>query len=269
MTGSDASPSFRLAYVPGVTPSKWVRIWHERFPDVPLSLVPAAPGEILGLLRGGGADAGFVRLPVDGDDLSAIPLYTETTVVVVPKDHIVAAVEQISPGDLDDDIVLHPLDDPLGWEAPPGRPALERPATTADAIELVAAGIGVVVVPQSLARLHHRKDLTYRTVTDTPESRVALAWPEDRTTDRVDDFIGIVRGRTVNSTRGRARTPDDAGRSSTPSRDSASRKRDAAGGTRGASAAGRNPRGGSGTAKGRPKGGAKGGAKRGRPHRRG
>ncbi|MFF4370669.1 LysR substrate-binding domain-containing protein [Streptomyces sp. NPDC001594] len=203
MTGSDATPSFRLAYVPGVTPTKWVRIWNERLPDIPLTLVGVTAGEAFAALRAGEADAGFVRLPVDGADLSAIPLYTETTVVVVPKDHVVAAVEEVTTEDLADEIVLHPLDDVLGWETPPGKPAFERPATTADAVELVAAGIGVLVVPQSLARLHHRKDLTYRTVTDAPASRVALSWPEEKTTDMVEDFIGIVRGRTVNSSRGR------------------------------------------------------------------
>ncbi|WP_371679871.1 LysR family substrate-binding domain-containing protein [Streptomyces sp. NBC_01276] len=207
MTGSDVPPSFRLAYVPGVTPTKWVRIWNERLPDVPLTLVGVSAAEAFDTLRGSGADAGFVRLPVDRADLSAIPLYTETTVVVIPKDHLVAAVEEVSTEDLADEIVLHPLDDVLGWETLPGRPAFERPATTADAIELVAAGIGVLVVPQSLARLHHRKDLTYRTVTDAPESRIALSWPEERTTDLVEEFIGIVRGRTVNSTRGRPQTP--------------------------------------------------------------
>ncbi|MGW0465928.1 LysR family substrate-binding domain-containing protein [Streptomyces sp. NPDC003027] len=204
MTGSEETPSFRLAYVPGVSPGKWVRIWNERLPDIPLDLVPVAAAEAPGILRSGGADAGFVRLPIDRTDLSAIPLYTETTVVVVPKDHLVAAADEVSAEDLADDILLHPLDDTLDWERPPGRPAIERPATTEDAVELVAAGVGLLVVPQSIARLHHRKDLTYRTVTDVPESRVALSWREDATTDRVEDFIGIVRGRTVNSTRGRA-----------------------------------------------------------------
>ncbi|MEU3725603.1 LysR substrate-binding domain-containing protein [Streptomyces sp. NPDC031705] len=207
MTGSDVPPSFRLAYVPGVTPTKWVRIWNERLPDVPLALVGVAAAEVFAALRTGDADAGFVRMPVDGADLSAIPLYTETTVVVVPKDHVVAAVEEVTTGDLADEIVLHPLDDVLEWEDLPGQPAFERPATTADAVELVAAGIGVLVVPQSLARLHHRKDLTYRTVTDAPASRVALSWPQEKTTDLVEEFIGIVRGRTVNSTRGRPPTP--------------------------------------------------------------
>ncbi|MFJ2605342.1 LysR family substrate-binding domain-containing protein [Streptomyces sp. NPDC087425] len=203
MTGSETSPMFRLAYVPGVTPAKWVRVWHERFPDVPLTLhaVPAADAQPL--MRGGEADAGLVRLPVDRTFFSAIPLYTETTVVVVPKDHVFTAADEVTLEDLAEEVVCHPLDDVLDWDRPPGEAAFERPATTADAVELVAAGIGVLVVPQSLARLHHRKDLTYRPITDAPQSHVALSWPEEATTDLVEDFIGIVRGRTVNSSRGR------------------------------------------------------------------
>ncbi|MFH8487493.1 LysR family substrate-binding domain-containing protein [Streptomyces longisporoflavus] len=228
MTDSQVTPSFKLAYVPGVTPTKWVRIWHERLPDVPLTLVAVSPGEACELLRDRGADAGFVRLPVDGTDLSAIPLYTETTVVVIPKDHVVAAVDEVTADDLADEIVLHPLDDTLDWESGlPGRPADERPDTTADAIELVAAGVGVLIVPQSLARLHHRKDLTYRPLAEAPESRIALSWPEDATTDLVEDFIGIVRGRTVNSSRGRSQSaasaPDQSKRK-TPDKGGARRK---------------------------------------------
>ncbi|MET7855645.1 LysR family substrate-binding domain-containing protein [Streptomyces sp. NPDC005318] len=253
MTGSQVPPSFRLAYVPGVTPTKWVRVWNERLPDIPLALVAVTPAEAADVLRAGGADAGFVRLPMDRTDLSAIPLYTETTVVVVPKDHVIAAVEEVSVDDLADDIVLHPLDDTLDWERPPGQPANERPATTADAIELVAAGVGLLVVPQSLARLHHRKDLTYRPVTGVPESRVALSWPEDATTDMVEDFIGIVRGRTVNSSRGRTATAAQPKQRKRPDGGDARRK-PAAGKSTGGS-----PRGGSGGSKG---------AKRGKPRRR-
>ncbi|MFD4953679.1 LysR family substrate-binding domain-containing protein [Streptomyces sp. NPDC058451] len=209
MTGSDASASFRLAYVPGATPAKWARIWNERLPDVPLALLQVPAAEVADVLRGGAADAGLVRLPVDRTYFSAIPLYTETTVVIVPKDHLVTAVDEVSVADLADEVVLHPLDDVLGWERPPGEEAFERPATTADAVELVAAGVGLLVVPQSLARLHHRRDLTYRPVADAPQSDIALCWPEEAHTDLVEHFIGIVRGRTVNSTRGRAQAPSE------------------------------------------------------------
>ncbi|WP_246060030.1 LysR family substrate-binding domain-containing protein [Herbidospora galbida] len=203
MTDGETGRVFRLAYVPGVTPAKWVNVWTERVPDVPISLLAVPAAEVVELLRDGGADAGFVRLPVDRDGLSVIPLYVETTVVVVPKDHAMAAAEEVAVADLADDDVFHPLDDTIEWTARPGRPAFTRPATTADAVELVAAESGLLVVPQSLARLHHRRDLTYRPVGDAPQSQVGLAWRTDATTDLVEDFIGVVRGRTVNSTRGR------------------------------------------------------------------
>lgn len=266
MTGSEETQEFRLAYVPGVTPAKWIRVWNERLPDVPLTLVPVSPVEACGVLREGGADAALLRLPVDGDDLSAIPLYTETTVVMVPKDHLVAAVEEVSAEDLAEEVVFHPLDDTLGWERLPGRPAIERPGTTADAVELVAAGVGVLLVPQSLARLHHRRDLTYRTVTDAPASRVALSWPQQEITpDLVEEFIGIVRGRTVNSTRGRAQSAAQSkDRDRVKAKDKAKAKAQRANGGK---PAGKTPgktagRGGSGGA-----GGAKGG-RSGKPRRR-
>ncbi|MFJ8531899.1 LysR family substrate-binding domain-containing protein [Streptomyces sp. NPDC093591] len=233
-----------------MTPSKWVRIWNERFPDVPLTLHAATAAEAPDLLRDGAADAGFVRLPVDRTFFSAIPLYTETTVVVVPKDHVIAAVEEVTTDDLADEVLFHPLDDVLDWERPPGQPAFERPATTADAVELVAAGVGLLVVPQSLARLHHRKDLTYRTLVDAPQSSIALSWPEEATTDLVEDFIGVVRGRTVNSTRGRT--------TSQAAPDQPKRKRpEGTGSPRRQPGTGRSPRGGAkgakGTGRGKPR----------------
>jgi DNA-binding transcriptional LysR family regulator len=200
-------PAFGLGYVPGVTPGKWVRIWQERSPEVPLTLIQVSATDAPGLVLDRDADAVLLRLPTDTTGLHAIPLYTETTVVVFGKDHHFAAADELSAADLADEVVLHPLDDTLDWARPPGRPAIERPASTGEAVELAAAGVGLLVVPQSLARLHHRRDLTYRPVPGAPESRVALSWLEDETTDLVDLLIGIVRGRTVNSTRGRRPAP--------------------------------------------------------------
>jgi DNA-binding transcriptional LysR family regulator len=238
VTGTQPPPPFRLAYVPGVTPAKWVRIWDERLPDVSLTLIATPAAEAPTLLRGGGADAALLRLPVEGTDLSAIPLYAETTVVVLPKDHELTVLEEVSAEDLADSLVLHPLDDTLddmaAGEHPPGLPAKERPATTADAIELVAAGVGLLVLPQSLARLHHRKDLTYRPMPEAAQSRVALSWPQNATTDLVEEFIGIVRGRTVNSSRGRAPTPPQPKKDKRP--DPSGTRRKPAAGTSGTSA---------------------------------
>jgi DNA-binding transcriptional LysR family regulator len=193
--------TFRLLVVPGVTVDKWTRLWSERLPEVDLLLEPTEVADAPALLTAG-ADAGLIRLPVDPLGFHAIPLYTEATVAVVPREHLLAAADQLTVADLADETLLSPLDDVLTWASPPGEVLRDRPATTAAAIELVAAEVGVLVVPQSLARAYHRKDLTYRVVTDAPTSSVALVWVRDRHTDLVEEMIGIVRGRTANSTRG-------------------------------------------------------------------
>jgi DNA-binding transcriptional LysR family regulator len=201
--------TFRLLVVPGVTVDRWSRTWSERLPGVDLQVVPAEVAQAATLLSAG-ADAGLVRLPVDQGTFHAIPLYTEVTVVVVPRDHVLAAADEVTVADLADETLLRPLDDVLAWtgvSAAPATVTADRPATTAAAVELVAAGAGVLVVPQSLARAYHRRDLTYRVVTDAPASSVALVWVRDRYTDLVEEMIGIVRGRTANSSRGRAQAP--------------------------------------------------------------
>lgn len=210
-----APGAFRLLVVPGVNPAKWLTVWQQRLPHVPVTLVHATAAEQEDALRRGDADAGLVRLPVDRSDLSAIPLYTETTVVVVPRDHLVTAADEVSAADLTEETLLVPEDDVVPWPSRPGEPsALPTLPTTAAAVELVAAGVGVLVVPQSLARLHHRRDVTFRPVTDAPTSSVGLAWVTDAHTDLVEELIGIVRGRTANSSRGRStgaavtRTPE-------------------------------------------------------------
>jgi len=259
---ADAPRAFRLGYVPGATPGKWARTWAQRRPDRPLDLVPVPAAEAADLLRAGSVDAALLRLPVDRDGLHAIALYDEAAVVVVPKDHLLAALEEsehVPLAELDDEVLLQPADDVLAWPGPvPGRRPVEQPTTTGLAVELVAAGIGVLVVPQSLARLHHRKDLTYRLLDDAPSAPVALAWPVDATTDDVDDFVGIVRGRTANSSRGRrAEVTEPASKGRTAS-SSAKRPQDGAGQGRGGVRAG-----GGGRARGATKGrGGKPGAGR-------
>ncbi|MCX7523123.1 LysR family substrate-binding domain-containing protein [Microbacterium sp. STN6] len=179
-----ADESFRVGFVPGVTLSKWQRVWRERVPSIRLESFTVDPTVAVDSLWHGEADACFVRLPVAAEGLSVIPLYQEAAVVVVPKDHAVTAFDEVALADLDADEML----DASG----------HVPAT----IALVASGQGVVIVPQSLARLHARKEVTYRPVTDAAPTTVALVWPAERTTPLVEEFVGIVRGRTARSSRG-------------------------------------------------------------------
>jgi DNA-binding transcriptional LysR family regulator len=220
-------PRFRLAYVPGATPGKWASVWHERLPDVRLELVQLEAAAVGPALEAGEADAAIGRLPVDKDVFSAIPLYEETSVVCFSRDHLLAALaedEAVSSADIAEDPVWVPADDVLFAAHPvpgtvpadPDGNALDPLATTADVVATVAANVGVAVLPMSLARLHRRKDVTYRPLLDGPTAPVGLVWPIDRTTDLVEELIGIVRGRTVNSSRGRG------GPSSRPAPDGAS-----------------------------------------------
>jgi DNA-binding transcriptional LysR family regulator len=135
------------------------------------------------VLRDGLADVSFVRLPADRTGLSVIPLYEETFVVVVPRDHPVSAFERVSVADL------------------AAEERVSAALSSEDAVGLVAAGGGILILPQSLARLHTRKDVVARPVTDLPTSTIAIAWMEDRTTAQVEEFVGIVRGRTAASSR--------------------------------------------------------------------
>lgn len=196
--------SLTLGYVPGGTPAKWARIWAQRHPGVPLKLHPVSAADAAEDVRAGRVDLALLRLPADTSALAVIPLYKETTVAVVPTDHLLSADDEITPADLDGEPVLLPLDDVVGWANPPGSPIEHRPETTAAATELVAAGLGVLIVPQSLARLYHRRDLTYRPIVGAPACAVALAIPEGEQSPAVEEFIGIVRGRTAGSSRGQS-----------------------------------------------------------------
>ncbi|WP_159838806.1 LysR family transcriptional regulator [Nocardia sp. CY41] len=181
----EAAAVLRVGFVPGVTVSKWTRIWAERFPDTPLEVSALAQAEQEAALRGGSVDMCFVRLPIDREGMSAIPLYREVPVVVVQKEHPLSVFDEVRMADLADER----LQDTSDVDAVGG------------ALELVAAAGGAAIVPHSLARLHHRRDLVYRPMLGVPDTEVALAWPAGRTTDLVEEFIGVVRGRSERSSR--------------------------------------------------------------------
>lgn len=195
--------TFRLGAIPGATPGKWIDVWKERMPRTALELVPLAVADQRRALDDGAVDAALVRLPIDDHGLHVIPLYDEVPVVVCAKDSHLTAADELEAGDLEGEVLIVPQDDVLGIRIPATvSPRFDPPAETGEAIATVAAGVGIVVVPMSLARLHHRKDVEHRPLRGGPASTVALAWVSERTTPAVETFVGIVRGRTANSSRG-------------------------------------------------------------------
>lgn len=187
----------RVGFVTGATPDKWARIWRERRCE-PLDLVPTTEVEQLVGIADGDLDMALVRLPVDTDGLHCIRLYDEVAVVVAGVDHFVAAADEVTLADLADEQLVRPH--ASGWA--PDAAQLDWPAMTEqEAIETVAAGTGVVLVPMSVARLYHRKDVVHRPVSDLDPTTVALVWRKQRDDETTQAFVGVVRGRSVNSSR--------------------------------------------------------------------
>ena len=173
---------FRVGFVEGAMPDKWVRIWRQRRRDS-IELIPLEQADQESGIRSGELDMALVRLPIDRDGLHCIPLYDEVAVAVAGSDHYLAAADEVTHAEI--------AEDEVDWSA----------ISAKDAVAVAANGDSVAVMPMSLARLHHRKDAIYRPVTDVPPTTVGLAWLIDNEDPRVQIFIGIVRGRTERSSR--------------------------------------------------------------------
>lgn len=192
----------RIAFVPGVRPDKWAKVWRDRHPDIRLDLLPIEEAEQRAVLDDGAADMTLARLPVERERptlLHCVVLYEELPVVVVAADHFVAAADEVTTDDLADEQLVLP--ERSGW-----RPTTDQrdfpPMTAAEAVEVAAAGTGVVVLPMSLARLHHRKDVVHRPVADMPATRIGLVWRVEDDGPVHQDFVGVSRGRRASSGRG-------------------------------------------------------------------
>jgi DNA-binding transcriptional LysR family regulator len=175
----------RVAYVAGVTPGKWIRRWEERVQHVPLQAFMSDDGAQVRVLHDGSADLSFVRLPVEREGLSVIPLYEEQPVVVARKGHEISVFEEVALADLEEESVLDVA-------------ALGGPEA---ALQVVATGAGLAVLPMSVARHFNVKDTVARRLSGAPTTEIAVAWPTDSTDEVIEEFIGIVRGRTAQSSR--------------------------------------------------------------------
>jgi DNA-binding transcriptional LysR family regulator len=154
-------------------------------PRHPIELTPTTANDAIAALEARTAHVALVRLPVDTERFSAIPLYDESAVVVAAREHPIAAFDTLTLADLAGELLVDG-----DW---------------ADSVSIAATGAGIAVLPQPVARALSRRDVIAREVTDAPQTRMALVWPIGDTSSDVEEFIGIVRGRTANSSRGSGR----------------------------------------------------------------
>ncbi|UVE95880.1 LysR family transcriptional regulator substrate-binding protein [Dietzia sp. B32] len=206
MNDDSDSVAGRLAvgYVPGVQPDKWLTRWRERNPGVPVSARRAGDprAELADSAGADGFDVIFVREPDDAPrsappGLLRVPLYTETMAVLAEKDHELGAFDSVAAADLDGEHWLEPVD-PIG----------ATPDEVSAAVDLVAAGVGLLVLPLPYARSLSRRDVVVRPVEGVPATRMGIAWSPAREGDElIDEFVGIVRGRRAGTSRGAGEPP--------------------------------------------------------------
>lgn len=191
----------RVGYVPGVMPDKWLRRWAEALPGVELAAEPlgesdagiggASPTTCLDEDR---VDVAVLRIVGGVESLRerfhVVVLYDEQSGVAGPKDHLLKAFDEIDVADLDGETIIE-----VG-----GRFA----AGPAAALDLVAAGVGLVLLPRPLLRHLNHPDVVHRDlVGDVSTTSIAIVWPLDSPAEElVQEFVGVVRGRTPRSSRG-------------------------------------------------------------------
>lgn len=164
-----------------MTLTKWRRIWDERFPRIALEVGEVSEADQRSALTDGRHDMCFARLPIDDDGIHTIRLYEEEPVVWMHKDFVLAALDEVTAADLAD---FRIVDD-----------------YSADAVDLAVYAAAALRVPLSVARTQSRRDMVHRPVVDAEPTTIVLAWLIANDNPLVEEFIGIVRGRTANSSR--------------------------------------------------------------------
>jgi DNA-binding transcriptional LysR family regulator len=151
-------------------------------------------------LRAGTLDLGVLRPPAVGDDIELRPIDTEALVLAVSVDHRLAVEPVVSMTDLrNEPFVAYGARDSAVNEAVLRScrqagfvPRREHEAAgTAVLLALVAAGLGVAVVPQSVRALP-LEGLVFRDLLDAGTIDLALAWRAGADNPIVDAVVGVL-----------------------------------------------------------------------------
>ena len=165
----------------------------ERTPQMPLILQENFTQRLIELLRQGEIDCAIMALPLPETGLVTQDLYDEQFIVVTPASHAWASRQSISAEDLKQQNMLllgsgHCFRDQVLEVCP----ELSRFAATSEGIQrtfegssletirhMVAAGIGITVMPMSAVQMRDRNNTLLSYVPferPVPSRRVVLAW---------------------------------------------------------------------------------------------
>jgi DNA-binding transcriptional LysR family regulator len=149
-------------------------------PDVDLRIVGMTNGEQVAALESGEIDLGLAWLPFERQGLIEVPLQRDSFLVALPADHRLAPRTSLGPRDLRGESLIigcrtpriaRAIERVLGLDAEAsgtaGAPPVRRARDLAEAIDCVAAGLGVTLVPGSM-RGERSARVVYRTF-DSPQ----------------------------------------------------------------------------------------------------
>lgn len=192
-----------------------IRQYRQQYPDVEMTLSQGDSESLIAQLREGTIDAAFVRPPFALDGGLAFPqlastqlaftqLAEEPLVVALPLGHALARRKRLAPKDLTQErFILYSRKSGYGLSADimaacrqHGLNPLigQRAPQLSSAVNLVAAGMGVAVVPASLR--HLRPDgVVYRPFAlDWPRAVLGLAVRGNTPGGRVENLLRLAKG---------------------------------------------------------------------------
>jgi DNA-binding transcriptional LysR family regulator len=182
-----------------------LRAFRDRFPEVELFLREMRPDRIVQRLHDGQIDAGFLYLPLEDASLNIECVSREALVLALPETHSLASEPEVELRALADE----PFILPARYQRMPGlygqvTETCRRAGFVPDAVQkdvwlmqtivgLVAAGIGVALVPASVRNLR-RTGVVYRPVRGlSPTVELGVIWRREDTGAVLSSFLQVVR----------------------------------------------------------------------------
>ena len=149
--------SVTIGFMPGLIITPVVRHLEQRFPGLRVDVVRTSWTEQITALRDGRFDASFAHRPFDDEGLTVVELHAEARAAALPVTHPLAGKSELSLADLAGETLLQPVEAVPGWSGAAASPVAGSPSVE-EKFESVAAGRGIVVIPESATRYYHRPD---------------------------------------------------------------------------------------------------------------
>jgi len=182
-----------------------IRPFAHAYPAVDIQIREMVVTQQLKALRDGSIDVGFVRLAHVPAELATLDLLQETFMVALQTDHPLAKAKTVSLRQLADEplITLDPevnsefhLATKAAFNACGLSPNISRQAIDMHLVlGLVSAGLGVALVPSSLAQIIHKYVVFRKLREPTEPMTLRLAWLADTETPLVLRLVEIAKQR--------------------------------------------------------------------------